>query len=570
MVSGERKTLFLTSMMLVTVLCWSHPAAAARNESECRACHCDRTILERGARLYIDPLRFGETTHKQIGCPACHESVTERHPEDGVKPAHATCSSCHDGISREYAASLHGRNASCSDCHNPHQARKPAYTSGDDINAVCSRCHAAALMLQQHQHWLPQTALHLSSLPCVTCHTGSRDYYINLFVEKREPSGSFRLATYDELVRMTGEGGLPSLIDTNGDTFISQQELRRFNMTMRGAGMRLRGMMMPEVITHGYQILENRWDCSFCHASGNRVMQTGFVSFPSPTGSYRRIPVERGALMDLLYGTPDFYMTGVNRNMVLSIIGGLIIVGGTIMPVGHGFVRYLTRRRREHEVHRNGREVIVYLQPVPIRSWHWVHALCIVTLCATGVQIRFPETVNLFGSYKGAVALHNTAGIVTGVSMVWWLLYYVVISRTIGRIYFPTGDELRHGVLRQVIFYFFNYFRGKPNPFHATPENKFNALQKLAYLVIMLVFMPLVILSGLLLLDVQPLRAALFDMGGIKLIDGIHFLTACGLCAFLFTHIYLTTLGPTPFSEIRTMWTGWEKEEEDAAPPGPE
>jgi thiosulfate reductase cytochrome b subunit len=53
----------------------------------------------------------------------------------------------------------------------------------------------------------------------------------------------------------------------------------------------------------------------------------------------------------------------------------------------------------------------------------------------------------------------------------------------------------------------------------------------------------------------------MFTLGGVKLIDGIHFLSACCLCAFVFTHFYLTTLGPTPLSEIRTMWSGFEKEE---------
>jgi thiosulfate reductase cytochrome b subunit len=85
----------------------------------------------------------------------------------------------------------------------------------------------------------------------------------------------------------------------------------------------------------------------------------------------------------------------------------------------------------------------------------------------------------------------------------------------------------------------------------------------------MFVFMPLVIVTGISLLDILQLRNLLFVVGGIKLIDGIHFLSACCLCAFLFIHFYLTTLGPTPFSEIRTMWTGWEKEkaaEETTAP----
>jgi thiosulfate reductase cytochrome b subunit len=156
--------------------------------------------------------------------------------------------------------------------------------------------------------------------------------------------------------------------------------------------------------------------------------------------------------------------------------------------------------------------------------------------------------------------LHNTAGLTLAVFMAFWTVYYVMVSQRIATVYFPTAEDLKHGLLRQAFYYFFNYFRGRPNPFHATPENKFNALQKLAYLVIMFFFMPLVSITGVLLLDLESLRTLMFNVGGIKLIDGIHFLSACCLCAFVCTHFYLTTLGPTPLSEIRTMWTGWEKE----------
>lgn len=54
----------------------------------------------------------------------------------------------------------------------------------------------------------------------------------------------------------------------------------------------------------------------------------------------------------------------------------------------------------------------IYLQPTPVRIWHWLNAFCIIILTITGAQIRFPEYVNLFGTYKSAIMLHNTAGIV--------------------------------------------------------------------------------------------------------------------------------------------------------------
>lgn len=209
----------------------------------------------------------------------------------------------------------------------------------------------------------------------------------------------------------------------------------------------------------------------------------------------------------------------------------------------------------------------IYLTPTPVRIWHWLNALGIITLCATGAQIRFPETVKLFGTFKSAVALHNTAGIVVAISFVLWLGYYLIVARSLVKLYVPNQEDLQSGILRQAWFYFFNYFRGKPNPHHTTPENKFNPMQKAAYLVIMMILVPLVIVSGFLIMNIGPMREVLLLVGGLKLMVGLHFLLACSLCAFIFTHVYLATLGHTPFAHFVPMWTGWEEVEPPSAEP---
>lgn len=210
----------------------------------------------------------------------------------------------------------------------------------------------------------------------------------------------------------------------------------------------------------------------------------------------------------------------------------------------------------EHHNQKSGR---IYLQPTPVRIWHWLNALGILTLGATGVQIRFPEFINLFGSYKAAIQLHNAAGILVAVSFSLWFFYYTCIARKMSQLYVPNREDLQYGLLRQAIFYFFNYFRGKPNPHHPTPDNKFNPLQKSAYLAIMFVLVPLVSLTGILLMNVSPLREFVLMVGGLKILVGLHFLLACSLFAFLFTHVYLATLGQTPLAYFKPMWTGWEE-----------
>jgi len=73
---------------------------------------------------------------------------------------------------------------------------------------------------------------------------------------------------------------------------------------------------------------------------------------------------------------------------------------------------------------------------------------------------------------------------------------------------------------------------------------------------------PIVSLTGILLMNVSPLRELILAAGGLKMLDTLHYLAACSLGAFLFTHVYLTTLGHTPLAHTKSMWTGWEEEEE--------
>ena len=329
------------------------PAWGANPENDrCLSCHASRDIVKKGGeRLLVDPARFAATTHSFIGCKTCHDSVTPNHPHDGAKPSKASCRECHAPIQTEYAKSLHGTKAGCNDCHNPHEVRSPIAVSGDDINAKCAKCHDMKKTVKSHSKWLPQADLHIEAMPCITCHTGSKNYVITMAIENRKtPNGDFKLATFNELSRLIPQGGdIGGVIDKNGNHSISLQELREFNHKISRHDMRLWGMMTPESVTHSYQILENRWDCSFCHASGPRAMQTSYVAFPDKSGGYTRLLVEKGAILDILYGTPDFYMLGTTRSTPLNILGGLIILGGLAFPVMHGTFRFLTRKnRKEH------------------------------------------------------------------------------------------------------------------------------------------------------------------------------------------------------------------------------
>jgi hypothetical protein len=366
-------------------------SSSAMETDECLECHGDSSIIDEGGeRLYIDGTQFASTKHAEDGCGSCHY-VTDDHPDDGIKPGKESCDMCHEDTIEEYSKGLHAENAECTDCHNPHAAKglKPfgescgmchedgveeylksphaekaacsdchsphtvksyLVTSGLDKNKQCTICHENV----GHSEWLLRNKLHMQATTCISCHTDSKGIVITMYIEKRDgvrpdKEGEIDLATYKDLTQLVGDKEVQSLIDTNGDGSITKAELREFNMNSKYKDVGLWGMLSTETASHGYGIFEDRRDCSFCHAAGPKAMQTCYVAFPNQDGTYNRVAVEEGAVLDFLFATPDFYMVGSTRNNILSIVGLLIIAGGLGAALLHGTFRILTRKnRRKH------------------------------------------------------------------------------------------------------------------------------------------------------------------------------------------------------------------------------
>jgi len=325
-------------------------SASAMEMDDCLGCHSD--VDEVGEDLFIDGDKFIPTAHAEMGCVTCHESVTDEHPDDGEEVSSADCLDCHEELGGQYMATPHAENAVCSDCHNPHQVHGIEAVSGPDMNQQCFQCHENTEVMDSHAEWLPQASLHIAKLPCITCHTSAEDYEIVLNVtqkqKKSEGLKGYRFSSYADLKAISGEKDIQKLIDIDGDNHISLAELRTFNRNPAYKDFHLSGTMVPSTVSHDLSTLDNRYDCTFCHASGPGSMQTSFLSWPKQDGTYQRMTVEEGAMLDTLYGTPNFYMTGSTRSSAMNIIGLIIICGGFVMPIGHGTLRFLTRKNRQH------------------------------------------------------------------------------------------------------------------------------------------------------------------------------------------------------------------------------
>ncbi len=339
----------LLRMALLSVLLLVPHSLMAMDAEYCLMCHGDADMVS--GSLLIAATTFDTTAHAVLGCSVCHNSIGADHPGGVSELSRATCLDCHDTLGQEYMMTDHANFATCGDCHNPHEARAMSAMAGYDMNDKCFQCHAAPTMVDVHKEWLPQADLHIAKLPCITCHTGSEGYEIVLNIVIKQDDrffSKFELPEYQTLKGMSGEAEILSLIDTDGDNFISLKELRLFNRNPKYSNLRLEGTLVPSDVSHDLSTLDNRYDCTFCHLSGPESMQTSFLAIPSHDGGYQRVAVQKGAVLDALYGTPDFYMVGTTRSASMNIIGLIIICGGLVMPIGHGLLRFLTRKNRQH------------------------------------------------------------------------------------------------------------------------------------------------------------------------------------------------------------------------------
>ncbi|MGB8326783.1 MAG: cytochrome b/b6 domain-containing protein [Steroidobacteraceae bacterium] len=184
------------------------------------------------------------------------------------------------------------------------------------------------------------------------------------------------------------------------------------------------------------------------------------------------------------------------------------------------------------------------IHPLWLRLTHWLNAIAVVVLVLSGWRIynaspifpfRFPDGITLGGWLGGALLWHFAA---------MWLLFvngliYLFVNLLSGRLtrqFFPlrAGELWRD--LRAAL-------AGKLS--HADPRH-YNAVQKLAYLFVMVASV-LIVVSGLVVWkSVQfPLLRTL--MGGFDNARIVHFLAMAGLAAFFLVHIVMVALVPRTF-----------------------
>ncbi len=204
----------------------------------------------------------------------------------------------------------------------------------------------------------------------------------------------------------------------------------------------------------------------------------------------------------------------------------------------------------------------MYLYPLWIRLWHFVNAILIIILIITGATMQFTSVDNslLIAGYAGSVRLHDVAAIILTFSYIAFVTGNIISGNS--KYYRIDGKNLLQDVGKQLKYFLWGMFRKEKQPFPVTTENKFNPLQKVTYFLIMYVTLPLLILSGIILLIPDMTIIRVFGTGMFIFTDILHIILGFMISLFLIIHIYCCAIGPKPGSLFRGIITGYLESEE--------
>jgi Ni/Fe-hydrogenase b-type cytochrome subunit len=222
---------------------------------------------------------------------------------------------------------------------------------------------------------------------------------------------------------------------------------------------------------------------------------------------------------------------------------------------------------------------LAYRHRLPTRIWHWVNAITVFVMLMSGLMIlnahprlywgqlgaNFDHPWANFGRrpFPGWATIPSTYNLAA--ARIWhlafaWVLVVGLIAflltslwnRHVQRDLAPTRDELApshilHDIKQHARLRF-------PTGDAAL---RYNILQKISYVAVIFVFLPLIILTGLTMSPAMdaawPWLLELF--GGRQSARSIHFLCAGALLAFIVVHLVMVLLAG-PINEIGSMITG--------------
>jgi len=192
----------------------------------------------------------------------------------------------------------------------------------------------------------------------------------------------------------------------------------------------------------------------------------------------------------------------------------------------------------------------IYLYSRYERFWHWLQSAIVVILLVTGFEVH--GTYSLLG-FLFSVEIHNFVGL----SWLFLFAFFVFWLFTTGEYkqYIPTTRKM----LAVMRYYAYGIFRGESHPVPKRREAKHNPLQRLVYLSLAALLLPIQMATGFLYWSYNSWQAWGLSWLSLQVIAYIHMAGAFAILSFIVVHLYMITTGHTIFSHTRAMITGWEE-----------
>ncbi|MEK7719418.1 MAG: cytochrome b/b6 domain-containing protein [Bacteroidota bacterium] len=201
----------------------------------------------------------------------------------------------------------------------------------------------------------------------------------------------------------------------------------------------------------------------------------------------------------------------------------------------------------------------LYLYPGLIRIWHFLNAILIILLIISGLSMQYSDPLNPLFRFDLAVSMHNIAGFI----LIFDYLLFIIgntISKN-GRHYRIQLKGLKDRLVAQFRYYTYGMFKHETAPFPVTKKMKFNPIQQITYFLTMYVLMPLIFLTGLPMLFSGAFIRQLLGSDAFFVTDIIHITIGFLLSLFLIIHLYFCTLGAKPYSNFKSIITGYHEGE---------
>jgi len=191
----------------------------------------------------------------------------------------------------------------------------------------------------------------------------------------------------------------------------------------------------------------------------------------------------------------------------------------------------------------------IYLYTRFERLWHWFQFLLITLLLVTGLEVH--GAFSLLG-FEEAVEWHNFIGLTWLFSFAFFVFWLLITEEW--KQYIPTTRK----ILQVIQYYSYGIFTGAPHPVPKRKEAKHNPLQRLTYLMIAAVILPLQMVTGLLYWLYNSWPELGLSGLSLRTLAYIHVAGAFAILIFILIHIYMTTTGHSLFAHIKAMFSGWE------------